>query len=173
MKKILSVTAAVLILTAAAYAGKYRMYHPYEGELKNEIISTQTVAKSDISIEERTLKPISNVANYALCYEYIIRNNTGKNITINNVTSADRITPGGAFGRSNIPQASDFVPGYGIFKSVQTDKELDRFTERLPENETISANDTMRVLMLAPRKEDHKTTFNFTVNNRPVSILVP
>ena len=93
------------------------------GVLKNEILETKKVNKSNISIVRKKLQPVSNVATYAMCYEYNITNNTGRDIVIKNVTSEDRISLMGAWGRSNIPKKSDFVPGYGIAKGIQTDVE--------------------------------------------------
>ena len=93
------------------------------GELKNQVLETKVASGANITIERKKLQPMSNVASYAYCYEYIIRNNTGSNIIIRNVDSADRITAGGAFGHSQIPQKSDFVPVYGVIKGVKTDVE--------------------------------------------------
>ena len=115
---------------------------------------------------------MTNVASYAFCYEYNITNNTNGNITLLNAVSADRITSGGAFGRSQIPQKSDFVPVYGIIKGVKTDVEMDRFTKPLPSNEIIRAGERMRVLVLAPKKEQHVMTFNFLIGNKNVPITV-
>ena len=170
MKKFLVLLLSLLIIAPCAIASKYRDYKPYMGKLDNQVLDTKTFAKGKVSIVRKKMKPVSNVATYALCYEYIISNNTGKDIEITNVLSADRITLAGAWGRSNIPNKSDFVPGYGIAKGIQTDKEKNRFTKKLPEDETISAGDTMRVLMLAPKSKAHQATFNFIVDGKNVSI---
>lgn len=174
MKKIL-----VLLLIAAssfsyAYAKeqKYVKYRPYMGKLDNEIIETNKVSKNKISIERRKLMPVSNVKTYAFCYEYIITNSTGSDITIQNVKSSDFISLWGAAGRSNIPNKSDFVPVYGIAKGIQTDKEKNRFTHKLPENEIIKNGDTMRVLTLASKKLNPSADFIFTVNGKTVNITV-
>ncbi|MBR6163890.1 hypothetical protein IKQ26_08390 [bacterium] len=173
MKKIFAVIFVLCFVISGAYAsGKYKLYDPYEGELKNEVLETKNVSSSDISIVRKKLKPRSNLANYSMGYEYIIKNNTGHDITIKRIDSADRITSGGAFGRSFIPQKSDFVPGFNIAKSIQTDNETDKFMRRLPENETIKANDSMRVLLLAPRTEKHSATFVFNNKGKEVSIPV-
>ena len=173
MKKILLLFLIICICVPYCFAkGKYNKYNPYMGKLKNDVIETKNVSNSKISIERKKLQPISNVASYAFCYEYTITNNTGRDIIINNVTSSDRITLMGAWGRSQIPQKSDFVPVYGVVKGVKTDVEKNRFTKKLPENETIAAGDTMRVLTLAPKSINHVATFNFTVNNRKVAITV-
>lgn len=173
MKKFLLLCLVICICIPCCFANeKYRNYKPYMGELKNEVLETKSVTNNKITIVRKKLQPVSNVASYAFCYEYIISNNTGVDIVINNVTSQDRITLMGAWGRSQIPQKSDFVPVYGIVKGVKTDVEKNRFTKQLPENETISAGDTMRVLTLAPKSINHVATFNFMVNNKNVSLTV-
>ena len=173
MKKFLLICLVLCICVPCCFAGgKYRDYKPYMGELKNEVLETKSVTNSKITVDRKKLKPMSNVASYAFCYEYTIKNNTGHDIIINNVTSQDRITLMGAWGRSQIPQKSDFVPVYGVVKGVKTDVEKNRFTKKLPENETIEAGDTMRVLTLAPKSINHMATFNFTSNNKKVAITV-
>ena len=169
MKKILAV-CFVLCLSLAYGYGKYVKYDPYEGELKNEVLGVMTYSKSNITIEKRKLKPISNLQSYATCYEYIIKNQTGHDITIKHIDAREKITQGGMIGRSFIPQKSDFIPGYSIAKTVQTDKESNRFMKAFPENETIMANDSMRVLMLAPKNSQNPVTFTFNSNNSEVVI---
>lgn len=173
MKKFLLICLILYICVPCCFSkGKYNKYNPYMGPLKNEVLETKNVSNSKISIERKKLQPISNVASYAFCYEYTITNNTGKDIIINNVTSSDRITLMGAWGRSQMPQKSDFVPVYGVVKGVKTDVEKNRFTKKLPEDEVIMAGDTMRVLTLAPKSINHVAIFNFTVNNKKVVITV-
>ncbi len=173
MKKLLTLCFVLCLVISSAYASsKYVKYTPYEGELKNEILETKHVSDAGITIEKRKLKPVSNVEGYAMCYEYIIKNNTGHDIVIVNVEAKEKITKGGMFGRSLIPQKSDFVPGLSIAKDIQEDKESGRFMKNLPENETIRANDTMRVLMLAPKSSNNPAVFSFESNRRPVTIKV-
>ena len=134
------------------------------------LLKQKTINQNQITIEIKKLEPNGHVASYAYGYEYLIRNNTGGNIVLNSVTSEDRITHGGAWGRSQIPHGSDMVPVYGLVKNIKTDVESNRFTKDLPEYETIRAGETLRVLMLGPKKVNHSATFLFNVNNRNVSI---
>lgn len=172
MKKLLTLCFVLSLVISTAYGSnpKYVKYNPYEGELKNQVLETKTYSKADISIEKRKLKPVSNVGGYAMCYEYIIRNNTGHDIEIVSVEAAEKITQGGMIGRSFIPQKSDFVPGLSIAKDIQEDKESGRFMRTLPKNERIRANDTMRVLMLAPKSSSNPAVFSFNSKNQPVTI---
>ena len=172
MKKILTLCFVLGLVISNAYAAnsKYVNYNPYEGVLKNEVLETKTYSNAGISIEKRKLKPVSNVGGYAMCFEYIIKNNTGHDIVIVNVEAIEKITQGGIFGRSLIPQKSDFVPGLSIAKDIQEDKESGRFMKKLPQNERIKANDTMRVLMLAPKTSNNPATFSFESNRKPVTI---
>ena len=110
---------------------------------------------------------MTSVRIYGMLYEYWIYNKTGKDITIVNVDSKDRITLAGAWGRSNIPTGN-----FSIVKGVKTDVEKNRFVKRPPENETIVKDDKMRVLLMSQKSTAHKATFNFTVNGKNVSITV-
>jgi len=168
MKKILLLFLALAVFAPCSFAE----YKVYNGKLKNEVLEVKKVNQNKILIERKKLAPISNVKFYAFCYDYLITNNTGKDIILNNITSADRITLAGAWGRSQVPHGSDFVPGYGIAVAIKTDVEKNRFTRRLPENETIEAGKTLRVLMLAPKKVNHVSTFSFKVNNKNVLMTV-
>lgn len=174
MKKLLVLCFTFCLVVSTAYAAnsKYINYDPYEGELKNQVLETKTFSDGGISIEKRKLKPVSNLVDYAMCYEYIIKNNTGHDIVIANVEAKEKITQGGMFGRSFIPQKSDFVPGLSIAKDIQEDRESGRFMRKLPANETIKAYDSMRVLIVAPKSSNNPATFSFESNRRPVTIRV-
>lgn len=169
MKKIILLFMVLALFTSASFAAKYE---EYEGTLKNEVLEVKTINQNQISIETKKLEPKGHVASYAYGYEYLIRNNTGRDIILNRVISDDRISHGGAWGRSQIPHGSDMVPVYGLVKNIKTDVEQNRFTKDLPENEIIRAGGTLRVLMLGPKKVNHVATFYFNVNNQNVPITV-
>ena len=168
MKKLLILFFMMIMFVQTAQAE----YDVYKGPLKNEVIDTVTVSKYDIQIERKKMKPTTNVASYAMCYEYIITNNTKNYVTVLTAESEDRITAGGAFGRSQIPQKSDFVPVYGTIRGIKSDIEMDRFTHPLPKNEVILAGRQMRVLTLAPRKQNHVMTFYFLIDGKTLPITV-
>ncbi len=174
MRKLFVLCFVFCMAISGAYASnsKYVNYDPYEGELKNQVLETKTVSNAGISIEKKKLKPVSNLVDYAMCFEYIIKNDTGHDIVITSVEAKEKISQGGMFGRSLIPQKSDFIPGLSIAKDIQEDRETGRFMRSLPQNEKIKAYDSMRVLIVAPKSSENPATFSFESNRRPVTIRV-
>ena len=149
---------------------KYNSYNPYMGKLRNKVLETSNITQNNITIERKKLKAKGKVKHYTYEYVYDITNNTGKDITIKKVASAEFIGLTQIAGYCAIPRGMDFVPIYGIVYGVQTDLEKNKFTRPHPVNETIKAGDTMRVLALAKLQDNPIADFVFLVSNKEITI---
>lgn len=150
---------------------KYNKYNPYSKNLKNTVIETVEITQNNISIERKKLIPKVKVKRYMYAYEYTVKNNTGKDITINNVASADFIGLTQIAALCTIP-GKDYIPLYGIVYAVQTDLEKNKFTRPHPQDEIIKAGDTMRILALAKKDVTPSADFIFTIDDKKTKITM-
>lgn len=147
-------------------------YKPYKGRLRNKVLETTLTEENNIVIERKKLKAKCKVKHYTYAYEYLITNNTEKDIIIENVASEHFIGLNQIAAYTLIPRGMDFVPIWGIVYGVQTDLEKNKFTRPHPQNETIKAGETMRILALAKLAENPVADFNFISNNKNIKITV-
>lgn len=151
---------------------KYVSYNPYMGKLRNTVLETSVVTQKNVKIERKKLKAKGKVKHYTHEYVYDITNNTGKDIIIKKVASAEFIGLNQIAAYTIIPRGMDFVPIYGFVYAVQTDLEKNKFTRPHPTNEIIKNGDTMRVLALAKLQDNPTADFVFMIDNKEVVITV-
>ena len=151
---------------------QYVSYNPYLGNLRNQVLETSTTIQNNITIERKKLKAKGKVKHYTYEYVYDITNNTGSDIVIKKVASAEFIGLTQIAAYTSIPRGMDFVPIYGIVYGVQTDLEKNKFTRPHPTNETIKNGATMRVLALSKLQDNPIADFVFIINNKEVTITV-
>lgn len=151
---------------------KYKSYNPYMGKLRNKVLETSVITQNNITIDRKKLRAKAKVKHYTYEYVYDITNNTGNDITIKKVASAEFIGLTQIAAYTIIPRGMDFVPIYGIVYAIQTDLEKNKFTRQHPTDEIIKNGDTMRVLALAKLEDNPIADFTFIINNKEVVITV-
>ena len=149
---------------------EYNNYTPYSKKIKNKVIATITISEQGIQIIRNQYKPKYKVKKKANEYEYIIKNNTGKNIIINKVASNEFIGLTQIASYCLIPQWQDFIPLYGLIYGIQTDIEKNKFTRPHPINEIIKVGASIRILALSKPQDNPTADFYFTIDNKKTFI---
>ena len=146
-------------------------YNPYDKPIKNRIIRTTTYSSKNVDFKVNKLKLKSaKLKNYAYGYEIIIKNNTGKNIVLKSVNSADFIGLAEIAKQVVKLNGVDFIPVYGIIAGVKTDVEKNRFTRPFPKNYILRSNEDVRILGISEILVEPIVDFIFIIDGKEITI---
>lgn len=145
-------------------------YTPYKKPLKNQILQRLTTEQNNIKIIRNKYEAKSRVKDFCFCYEYLITNNHDKDIFLKKIASEHFV------GQLEITQKlitikhSFFL--WGIIQSLKSDIEKNKFTRPTPQNYTLKAGETLRILTLSYVYDEPKADFYFLIDNKPYNITI-
>lgn len=145
-------------------------YKPYKKTLKNQILQRITTEQNNIEIIRNKYEAKSRIKDFCFCYEYLITNNKEQDILLKKIASEHFV---GQLEMTNklITIKYPFLL-WGIIQSLKADLEKNKFTRPTPQNYTIKAGETLRILTLSYVYDDPKADFYFLIEDKPYNITV-
>jgi len=139
-------------------------YDPYSKSLNNRVIRTASYKEDNIEFIAKKLKMNTKIKKYVDGFEFIVNNQTGKNIVLKKVESGDFVGLTEIAKKAALPSGVDFIPIYGIIAGAQTDLEKNKFTRPFPIDYTTKPNEKVRILALTKLMVEPIIDFTFEIN---------
>lgn len=161
MKKVLCILSLSIIFNVPAFSAEY---NPYSKPLKNELVESLIYTQSNISIVRNQYIPKTYIKKRFDSWEYLITNNSEKDIILQKIVPENFLSLTQAAGRALKPNWKSFVPVYNIVVGAQVDIEKNRFTRPLPLNVTIKPQEQLRILALTDKNIKPSATIYFLID---------
>ncbi|MBQ2391398.1 MAG: hypothetical protein II306_06475 [Clostridia bacterium] len=184
MKKIIISFTLLLFVNAVVMAKDmpYITNIPYrenKKEIKLNKIDTNNFKNDLVEIEKNKFE-FNYIQKMGYGYEYILTNNTDKDIILKGVNSNEFYNedlsnesnkPLKNLARASFTSGQIYIPIYGLYYSVKCDLEKNSFIRDFPENKTIKAGEKIRILASSTKEfENPQADFILLINGKEEKI---